>query len=145
MMLTGFTTDKRIYEIKMRPLTFEKLQMYCELYELDIERYFKRGNNGRAKFCIPGTYLLSSLRKEVERLNLTDPGFPIKTLHNMEPSTRTTDPNPIFLGDELTLKIQANGVSNIDPNRLKSVCVVQMYRDEEIVFKGTFDFIERKC
>ena len=144
MIYDGFTSDKKTYEVEMPRLTHEKLEMYCNLYDLDIERYFKRDVDGTPKFSFPGTFLLSSLRKGVELLTTVDLSFPIRTLHNMEPSSQTTDPNPVFVGDKLVLKIQTMGANNFDPQRLKLACVVQMYRDEELIFKGTFDFIERK-
>lgn len=151
-----FEPGKTVFQTEMPPLTISKLKVYCDLFETPINKYYLKSpkqnnkknhraflNGNTRKYSVPGTFILDMFRKTISKLHKESPTFPISMLNHMEFAVNSTEENPIFVNDKLTFKVQNWKPIKVESRIKIAYCKVEIYRGNYIVFKGTFEFMEK--
>ncbi len=149
-----FEPGKSIWQTEMKKITIKMLKTYCDLFDININKHFLKKSKtikkyGKRiihikKYSVPGAMILDMFRPTIEKLSKEDASFPISMINNMEFGCGTTSENPIFTNDDLIFKVQQIFYDNKKSHEKKFGGKVEIYRDDHIVFKGTFDFIQKK-
>jgi hypothetical protein len=129
---------KNVFSCTVPNVSKEKLEAYCELYEIPLNNLVYNSS-----YYIPGNLIEGLFRKIVKIISSEDKRFPINFLESFIGGNGGTRENRIFINETLTVWIDIKTLEETGPY-ISFLCGVDFNRGEEIVFSGIYKFIGEK-
>jgi hypothetical protein len=144
------------FETTMSPITISKLKAYYRIFGPQVFSPLFRNGKKKVKrerfrdvkykeYIVSEDFILSMFSDTISKLHKQNPPFPLSKVDHKEITCMTTVENPILPHEKLLFRLEYWTVNNRSPNKIVVPnCQVKIYRDDEIVFRGTFDLIQCK-
>ncbi len=130
-----------IFETIMPKFELTKLEDFCHLFEMDIDKDVTDEETGQK--LLLGRIILCLLPKTIRKIKEEKPHFPMTDVFRISPSHRGIQENPIFIDDELFFRIQIKVPCEKNGSFKKTCCVIEICKDACIVFSGVFHLYEK--